>query len=362
MVRECVPPSKVDLRSLGLKPFSVLFDECYDFPRAGMFFVLLVECALKLLSMEALCNQRFESSDRLFHYLGLKSLEESTRYCNLLLERSFKILLKSRWHWRQVYLAIDYNDIEYRGLDLLMVFDAMMMRGIQYQHVKVLRYATIAIVAPRFKFTLAVIPVTVLDKPETVVERLLGMVPPMLRVKGVLMDKGFYNANVFKTMDGIGFDYLVPAKKTGALNLTYRIAEVTEKWYWKHVMNRGRKNKYTVTVYLEEKGLDDYIGMVTNKDMTGLDAGLLFDAYRLRWNIENSYKEAQTCRAKTNSRNHAYRILVYALSHLLVNLHILAKRISKATITRDDMKLVIELLLTLKHTTRRITKKLVVTT
>jgi IS4 transposase len=339
-----------------------LFDECYDFPRAEMFFVLLVECALKLLSMEGLCNRKFESSDRLFFYMSRMTLEESTRYCNMLLERSFKILLKSRWHWRRVFLAIDYNDIEYSGEDPLMVFDAMMMRGIQYQHVKVLRYATIAIVAPRFKFTLAVIPVSVLDKPETVVERLLGMVPPVLRVKGVLMDKGFYNANVFKTMDCMGVDYLVPAKKVEALNLTYRIAEVTEKWYWKHVMNRGRANEYTTTVYLRENGLDDYMGMVTNKDMKGMDAELLFKAYRLRWNIENSYKEAQSYRAKTNTRNHAYRILIYAISHLLVNLQILAKRIGRATITRDDMKLVIKLLLTLKHTTIRLTKKLVVTT
>lgn len=350
------------MSSLGLKPFSKLFDECYDFPRAEMFFVLLVECALKLLSMEGLCNRKFESSDRLFFYMSRMTLEESTRYCNMLLERSFKILLKSRWHWRRVYLAIDYNDIEYRGDDPLMVFDAMMMRGIQYQHVKVLRYATIAIVAPRFKFTLAVTPVSALDKPETVIERLLGMVPLKLRVKGVLMDKGFYNSNVFKTMDGMNIEYLVPAKKVDALKLTYRVAEVTDKWYWKHVMNRGRKNEYTTTVYLREWGMNDFMGMVTNKDMTGMDIELLFQAYRLRWNIENSYKEAQSYRAKTNTRNHAYRILIYAISHLLVNLQVLAKRISQATITRDDMKLIIELLLTLEHTTQRLTKKLVVTT
>lgn len=326
-----------------------------------MFFVLLVECSLKILSMEGLCNRRFESSDRLFHYLSRMTLEESTRYCNLLLERSFKILLRSRWHWRRVYLAIDFNDIRYDGVDPLMVFDAMMMNGIQYQHVKVLRYATIAIVAPRFKFTLGVTPVSVLDKPETVVERLLSMVPPVLRVKGVLMDRGFYNANVFKTVDEMKYEFMVPVKKTLALKLTYRIAEVTEKWYWKHTMNRGARNEYTATVHFQEKGLDDFMGMITNKDMTGMDAEILFQAYRLRWNIENSYKEAQTYRAKTNTRNHAYRILIYAISHLLVNLQILAKRVSKTTITRDDMKLILELLLTLKHTTRRLTKKLVVT-
>jgi hypothetical protein len=361
-MRECTPPSKVDMSSLGLKPFSKLFDDCYDFPRAEMFFVMLVECALRLLSMEGLCNRKFECGDRLFHYMAGKTLEESTAYCNALLERAFKILLKSRWHWRPVYLAIDFNDIEYRGDDPLMVHDAMMMRGIQYQHVKVLRYATIAIVGRAFKFTLAVTPVSVLDRPETVVERLLGMVPSKLRVKGVLMDKGFYNANVFKTMDSMDYDYLVPVKKVEALKLTYRIAEITDKWCWKHVMNQRKKNEYVATAYLRENGVNDYIGMVTNKNMNGMDAELLFQAYRHRWNIENSYKEAQSYRAKTNSRNHAYRILIYALSHLLMNLQVLARRISQATITRDDMKLIIELLLTLRHTTKRLTKKLVVTT
>jgi hypothetical protein len=243
-----------------------------------------------------------------------------------------------------------------------MVHDAMMMRGIQYQHVKVLRYATVAIVARRFKFTLAVMPVSVLDKPEDIVEKLLARVSPKLRIKGVLMDKGFYNANVFKTLDKMGVDYLVPAKKVEALKLTYRVAEVTEKWRWNHTMNRGRKNEYATTVYLEERGMDDYVGMVTSKDMTGMDAELLFQAYRLRWNIENSYKESQTYRIKTNSKNHAYRVLIYMISHLLLDLQVLAKRISKATITVDDMKLIIGRLLTQEHTTQRLTKKLVLTT
>jgi hypothetical protein len=361
MVRECVPPSKVDLSSLGLKPFSRLFDRYYDFPRARMFFGLLVECAIYLLSMEGVCNREFESSDRLFYYMKRVSLYESTVYCNKLLERAFQVLLRSRWHWRPVYLAIDYNDIEYQGDDPLMVHDAMMTKGTQYQHVKVLRYATIAIVALGFKFTLAVMAVGRDDSPEVVVARLLSQVPGKLRVKGVLMDKGFYNAGVFKACDRRGVDYLVPVKKTDAMKLTYRIAEVVDQWSLNYVMNPETGNEYTFKVHLKEVGLDDYVGMITNKNMTSLDVSALFQDYRLRWNIENSYKEAQTYRARTNSRNHAYRILLYALSHLLMNLQVLARRISKTTVSRSDMELILILLLAMRHTTRRLTKKLVVT-
>lgn len=173
---------------------------------------------------------------------------------------------------------------------------------------------------------------------------------------------GFYNANVFKTLEARNVDYIVPVKKTEVMKLTYRIAEVTEKWHWNHVMNRKRDNEHTVTVYLKEVGMDDYVGMVTNKDMTQMDAEQLFRDYRLRWNIENSYKEAQNYRARTNTRNHAYRILLYTLSHLLMNLQILARRISKTRVTLDDMKLIIILLLTMRHVTRQLTKKLIVTT
>ena len=107
------------------------------------------------------------------------------------------------------------------------------------------------------------------------------MVPSELRIRGVLMDKGFYNANVFKTMEDLEVDYLVPAKKFPEMKLTYRVAEVTDKWYWKYTMNTGKPNEHMTTVFLEEKGVDDYIGMVTNKDMSITDAGMLFEAYRL---------------------------------------------------------------------------------
>lgn len=56
-------------------------------------------------------------------------------------------------------------------------------------------------------------------KPENVVGRLLAEVSPKLKVKGMLMDKGFYNANVSKTMDDKDVDYLVPVKKTHCNNL-----------------------------------------------------------------------------------------------------------------------------------------------
>lgn len=68
------------------------------------------------------------------------------------------------------------------------------------------------------------------------------------------MDKGFYNANVFKTMEDRKVDYVVPVKKFPEMKLTYRVAEVTDKWYWKYTMNLGKPNEHMTIVYMEEKG------------------------------------------------------------------------------------------------------------
>lgn len=361
-MKECNPPSTVNVSSLRLNSFADAFESDFGFPRAAMFFLLLVECAIRNLSMERLCDRKFKSSDRLFHYMGKMSVEKTTRFCNDMLKRAFKVLLKSRWHWKPVYIAIDFNDVEYHGTDVLMVHDTMKKKGRQFQHVKVLRYATVAIVSRMFKFTLAITPVSRLDKPEDVVKRLLDEVPSILKIKGVLMDKGFYNAYVFMEVDEKNLDYIVPAKKHLNMTLTYRIAEVTDKWYWKYTMNQGKKNQYMTTVYFEEYGMDDYIGMVTNKDMSIRDAKTLFDAYRLRWNIENSYKDSDYYKIKTSSKNHAYRILIYMIRHLLMNMLGLVKRINKTIVTNDNMKLIIELLLTLKHVTLRLTKTHIVIT
>ena len=47
--------------------------------------------------------------------------------------------------------------------------------------------------------------------------------------------------------------------------------------------------------------------------------------YDMRWNIENSYKD-KNYEIKTSSKNHAYRYLLFVLSHLMMNLQELAKK------------------------------------
>lgn len=345
-MRELCPPSILNLKNIGLKSFSKLFSVCFGFSRAGMYFLLLVQCALEKTSMEALSEHRFFSSDRLFFYLNRMSVKEITEYCNVLLKRSFLVLWSDRWHHRPVLLAIDTTDQRYFGRDNEYVHSDMKMQGLKKKTIKVLRYATISIVARNFKFTLAIVPKRRDESLAEVVDKLIRLIPPELKVLALLMDKGFYLSDVFKTVEKHRLSYIVPVKQYRDMDLLYSMSQITGKWHWKYTMNRGRLKQYTYDVYLQDLGIEYYCGFATNLKMTYMDFDTLLQAYRRRWNIENSYKDAKEYLVSTNSRNHGYRVLVFALSHLLLNLHSITKRANKKLeITVYQMKKSLEYIL-----------------
>ena len=331
-----------------------------------MYWLLLVRCAVSKLSMEKLCDKPSFSSDRLFFYLGKISVETITDQSNRLLEHGFQLLWKDRWHHRPVLLAIDTTDQVFQGADNPYVHFTVKTRGLKTTGVKVLRYATLSIVARRFKFTLAAVPVRRDMKMEVVVEQLVSRIPRVLKVRAILMDKGFYHSGVMQTCDRLGIKYIIPCKQYPSLDNLYRLFEATGHNHWKYTMHQNRPNEYRFDVYLEDNGVERYAGFATNMDMSGRDFSTLSQAYRFRWNIENGYKEANEFRIKTSSRNHGYRVLTTIIGCLLVNLHSLAKRKNKnAVIEVEDMKkiflIMLDALLPEVKDKNRISKHLTIT-
>ena len=258
-------------------------------------------------------------------------------------------------------MAIDTSDVEYYGKDSEYVHFTVKKRGLKFHKIKVLRFASISIVARRFKLTLAVFPVKRGEKAETTVDKLLREIPSGLKVRAVLMDKGYYYTEVFKTFEKHNLAYIVPVKRYPQMDQLYQLGEATGVWRYKYTMNLGKETQYKINVYLEDMGFEDYIGFASNMDMKNRDFNTLSSAYQIRWNAENGYKESNTYRIKTNSRNHAYRTLIYMISHLLMSLQIIAKRINQTRITGDEMRQIFQLLLTPRHNTKRITKQLIIT-
>lgn len=358
-MREPFSPSVVDVRFVGLKSLSRLFEQLLDFPRASMFFLLLVRCAVSNLSMERVCDMVFESSDRFFYYLGGVSVDQFTMVSNMLLRRAFKLWWRDHRNHRSVFLAIDKTDLAFDGKVSEYVHYTVKKRGMKLNKVSVVRYATICLVLHGFRLTLAITPVKKKEGLETVVERLVREIPPELRVRAVLMDKEFYQARVLRTIDEHRLKYVVPVKQYPEMDLYYHIAELTDVWRFKYTIKRDKTDSYTINVYLKEEGLL-YVGFASNIDMETLDFFTLVQAYRRRWNQEIGYKECQDFRVKTRTRNHGYRVLSYAVSHIMAGLYNLARRKNKTPITLDEMKDIFILLLTTEHGTRRLTKHLTI--
>jgi hypothetical protein len=341
-----------------------------------MYFRLLLRCAFHYDSIESLCNEVFESADRLLFYMNKASVEEVVEFSARSFKESLRLLKRHGLDVRRgVYLAIDYTDVEYNGEDGRYVFHTVKRKGNRYQHVRVLRFATAAIVSRRFKCTLAALPVKKEDRSEEIVDRLLGMAEKLVGIRAVLMDRGFYNMAVLDVVEKHGLCYILPAKRVGDMDLLYWLSAYTGVWRWVHVMRSRAEDRKTgkksptrykpVTVYLMEVRLGEYIGVVTNRHMKKESVKALLRAYECRWNIENSYKDCKNYRIKTSSRNPAYRLLLFSISLLMVNLQELAKKATGTRITGKEMLMIFALLLQhaegiLVEKTARLTKKLIV--
>lgn len=375
-MKEPKPASLVDLSFLGLNLFVTLFSGCFCFPRSELYYRLLLRCTFHYDSIESLCNSVFESPDRLLYYVNQASVEEVIEFTACSFRESLGLLKKHGLDVRRgVYVAIDYTDVEYEGIDNLYVFRTVKRKGNRYQQIRVLRFATLAIVSKRFKCTLAALPVKNNDRSEDIVDRLLGMTLKLVKVRGVLMDRGFLSMSVLEVVEAHHLYYILPVKRVADVDMLYWLSHLTGCWRWIHVMrSRGQdrktglkiKTRYKpVPVYLREVHLAEYIGVVTNREVKNTNFESLLRVYNYRWNIENSYKDCKNYRIKTSSRNPAYRLLLFSISLLMVNLQELARKATKTRITGKEMLMIFALLIQhlediLEEETVRLTKKLIV--
>lgn len=282
---------------------------------------MLVESALKNLSLDAICCLKHKCPDRLFFYLNQVGVDEMLRYTNRALQQCYAAWKKnggrvSRWG---CLVAIDVTSFEYYGEKDEYVHDYVKPAGRKYKHIRVRKYAALSIIAPRFKLCLALLPIKKGEKLPDIVDKLLGLVKGV-RIRCLVLDKEFYNVEVLNRIEAHGLHYLVPIVQKESIDRLYWMCNTTGRWIWRYMMGVARKERKQVTGYFHEYHLGDYAGFITNRDMKTDTAERLLELYGRRWNIENGFKEAKDFLVSTTSKNHAYRLLLYAISHLLANL------------------------------------------
>jgi hypothetical protein len=360
-IREPYPPSIIDVKNVRLKPFSRVFSHNFRFPRAAMFFLLLVESAFKNWSMETTCNISNNSSDRYFYYVGQMTVDEITDYCNRLLLYAFRVLWTDRRYHKPVFLAIDTTDLSCSANNPEYRHSTLKKKGLKLFSMKVIRYATLSLVMREFRLTIAVLPVRRGEKMEETVDKLIRLIPRGLKVRALLLDKGFYHVGVMKTVEQHGLHYVIPVKRYGEMDLHYHIAELTGAWRFTYTMNKGTGREYSFNVYLEDLGVEHYTGFASNLSMTDRDFFTLIRAYSYRWNIEVGYKEALEYAISSSTRRHGHRVVIFTISHLLMNLQSIINKDNPVDgLTIHYMKeFVFPCLSTLRHGVKRMGKRFI---
>ena len=193
-------------------------------------------------------------------------------------------------------------------------------------------YATACIVQYGERYTLALTWVRRHESMVTVLERLLARIQEMgLKIRRLLLDRGFFNVPVAEYLQGKQLPFLMPVvfrgrrPKNVRANTLHWIKRQNAGWY-PHTMKRGQRT-VAISVCVA------YRSYLYRKSGKRRNQKLLFAAwrvhgsptqirerYRKRFGIESSFRQMRQARICTCTRNPHLRLVFIAVALILRNL------------------------------------------
>jgi hypothetical protein len=228
-------------------------------------------------------------------------------------------------------VAADWITIPYHGV---VAEDDPEVRGGQPKDgtSKFHTYATLALLNQKRRVTVAVTVVRAGEKQHEVLERLLAQARVLgLRIKRGYFDKAFCSIEVLKLLRRRRIPYIIPIPQRGAGGIK-RLCQGRRGVRTRYTF-RNAAGRYTTDVVItckysrarfKRKGVRYFAYAVYGVD--DLMPEQVFQAYRRRFSIESGYRQLHQVRARTSTRNHAWRLLFLGLALLLVNLYVLLRR------------------------------------
>ena len=188
------------------------------------------------------------------------------------------------------------------------------------------RFASIQIADRRNPITLYVMHCNKDTTNEQIVEELVLQARKIIRIKCVLIDRGFYDTKVFNKLEQLGVKYIMPCKSD----------DKTEKMFENHLSSnyevqpyfcQNKKKEYAdfrlIMIRLED---GKEIGYVTNMHFIKLHRAKYYtELYQKRWNIETGYRLQNMFLAKTCSIHSSVRLFYFCYAVALHNLWIMIK-------------------------------------
>ena len=269
---------------------------------------------------------------------------------------------------RKQILAIDLTEVPYHGepdCDPTEVRRGKPKSGTTHFHV----YASAYAVRRGQRFTLAVTRVRAAEKMDAVVARLLRQVRAIgVKVRFLLLDKGFFSVDVVRYLQAARCGFLMPAFARGRKSpspkpdslhaFRARKASGWGRYSWTNAQGR-RATAGIAIVCKNYRGQRKRHGRRTQLyAYWGIEPAShewVYETYRKRFGIETSYRQMNEARIRTSSRNPLLRFLFVGLALILRNVWVwchlnwLAVKRGRGIYLREELLRLGEMLLWLQH-------------
>lgn len=208
-------------------------------------------------------------------------------------------------------LAIDWHDEMYYGdPEAEGVVGTQPKKGSHYAY----RFATASVLVDGERMTIAAVPMRNEPVLEHVKKLLSYIFERGIKVKLLLLDRGYHSIDLIRYLNSLGIDYImhIPAFIKG-------LNEGEDRTYTTRGHGRRKDEQVSFRLVTLKEG-DKLFIFATN---TNLKPERMRKLFRKRWGIETSYRMIRKFLAKTTSKLYSLRILYFYLSVILYNLWVL---------------------------------------
>lgn len=189
--------------------------------------------------------------------------------------------------------------------------------------------ATLYVIRKNKRVTIAVISVRRDDTDVAVITRLSDKISPLnLRMKRLLIDRGFFSVPVIRWLKAPGIPFEMPVVIRGKKGGTRQLLRGGRSYKTEYTMKSTQYGSVTFDVWIvccHNKGKYGkhgikYMAYAVHRITLNLRA--VYNDYRRRFGIETSYRIKNKCRIRTTSKNPVVRFLYIGIAFILTNIWI----------------------------------------
>ena len=303
---------------------------------SGVVLQILLIAASRVVSLFAACRDLADAPTSTAVFDALRSTLPQVQELERRLNRALVTQVPRALTRKSRVLAIDLTLIPYHGqpaLDKKEIYRSKPKSGTSHFHA----YGTAVVVHNGYRYTLALTRVEYKEPMKEVVQRLLRIVRSRgVKVRYLLLDKGFYSVSVITYLKRAGHGFIIPVILRGRkksdpkapLTGMRAVAKMRNGFYARTIEGRDKKKQISTKVKICV-ATKDYLHEKTNRKRR---KKLLYaiskvrgswrdirEIYRKRFGIEATYRQMNEARIKTCARDPRLRLLFAAIALVLRN-------------------------------------------